>query len=811
MSSSAGSSALVHIINPSIVDTTDMRNNANSACLPNNDITINMDSASFDTTFNVIIGMIVIATLTGSTLLAIFSAFFIIIALKATTPEVTDTDQQATLTADTAIPTTDITNSELINTLETTLNNQDIDTSSGPNNATSISSTKDAAIDNEPSELVVPVDKKVRIHHHARPTADFAEVTTPATTSANDTKSTYSDNDYFGGLAFDIFDFHSLHEYLEEDQMWLAHMPHPSPAITSAPEATAIVQMNKIVKAARPARKTSHNPIFNAKLSTIYEEEEEEEIEEDEEDIEHPRSSSHEADSSFNSLADEEDFSESEEDIIAFAKKVNRLCDELEKVECFSDSQEHASTIALAQDPEATFQQWDEEDLEAFSDSEDDAVALAKKIEVDTRPSPPDSPTPPTPEGTGARFTESGFLIETPDHSPVSHTTVGLPFRTPEGKLLQTPSGIQIRKNIFSSPDQETPHHIRKVSNETNTSEDTNGSRTTATEPASPTTVYSSPDNITEYQAMAGFTVALSAKKATAINFDPIAQPGDDIEYDRKLLRDETPSPSPPRHRSPASDRSTSSNDSNKVTSPSGSEDMSTPYDYTHDSDDSEIVAVLKRPGGASYAKMSCGNWFFLNDDGSLDELNWREYEELIAFIVGDKTMRNEVQTQEEELPLPWVPWDDEPEILPEVNVEEELPLPWVPWDEPEALKPESEPKLEDQHSKSTTEVITNDINEDSIAEVAEAVINSDQPDEKWFKAEEMPPRWFVMEHIRCPGDEISYYAEYVRGSDDRWYFRLDGPEYRPLDARELRWFLNWRASTRPLTYIVELEEEECF
>lgn len=147
--------------------------------------------------------------------------------------------------------------------------------------------------------------------------------------------------------------------------------------------------------------------------------------------------------------------------------------------------------------------------------------------------------------------------------------------------------------------------------------------------------------------------------------------------------------------------------------------------------------------------------------------------------------------------------------------MEEELPLPWVPWDEPETPNSKLEPKLEGQQDKSTTEVIMNDVTEpmngNITAEVVEAIINSDQPDEKWFKAEEMPARWFVMEHIRCPGDEISYYAEYVRGSDDRWYFRLDGPEYRPLDARELRWFLNWRASTRPLTYIIELEEDECF
>lgn len=126
---------------------------------------------------------------------------------------------------------------------------------------------------------------------------------------------------------------------------------------------------------------------------------------------------------------------------------------------------------------------------------------------------------------------------------------------------------------------------------------------------------------------MAGFTVCLSAKKGTGITFDPIAQSGENISYDRKVLVEETPSPSPGRCRSPASNQSTPS---------SKSEDMSTPYDYTHHSDDSEILAVLKRPDGATYAKMSCGNWFFLNDDGTLDELNWREYEELIEFIVGD-------------------------------------------------------------------------------------------------------------------------------------------------------------------------------
>lgn len=175
-----------------------------------------------------------------------------------------------------------------------------------------------------------------------------------------------------------------------------------------------------------------------------------------------------------------------------------------------------------------------------------------------------------------------------------------------------------------------------------------------------------------------------------------------------------------------------------------------------------------------------------------------------------------EAENKEEELPLPWVPWDSagEPETVLEVNHEEELPLPWVPWDEPEVVNPELEPMPEDQTDENTNTSITKDITEinttNVAAEVAEDIINSDQPDEKWWKAEEMPPNWFVIEHIPCPGENY-HFAEYVRGSDDMWYFRLAGPEYRPLDARELRWFLSWRHDARPINTIVELEEDEFF
>lgn len=197
------------------------------------------------------------------------------------------------------------------------------------------------------------------------------------------------------------------------------------------------------------------------------------------------------------------------------------------------------------------------------------------------------------------------------------------------------------------------------------------------------------------------------------------------------------------------------------------------------------------------------------------------------------------------------------------VPADEEIPQPKVPWDEPEAVMAEIEAMLDDGNKIEATtenvvedmtestakedtktadeditetidEIITTEVTEDitetateddtkttdndipteevAAEEAANDTISSDQPDEQWFKSHEMPPKWFVLEHVRCPGDEVSHYAEYVRGSDDMWYFRLDdGAEYRPLDARELRSFLNWRAATRPMTNIMELEDDEFF
>lgn len=462
--------------------------------------------------------------------------------------------------------------------------------------------------------------------------------------------------------------------------------------------------------------------VWNPKLSTIIEQDEED-IEDEvykhrEEDIELPRSSDDEQehDSSFNSCADLEDFSD-DEDIIAYAKKVNRMCEELEKVECFSDPVEH--TIALAKDMEATFRKWDEEELEAFSDSTEDTIAIAKQVEVDTRPSPPESPvrapssirtespthTPEgapcftesgflaetpgntpvdqTPEVPGTRFSESGFLIESPDNSPAAYTPApisrisripkAVPKITPKA-APQTPVATDLRKSIFGSTTQKpvsgTPaqkpifgspvekptlaspttklifaspvgspfNHTRKVSNESNTTEESNDTAgttttTTATDtvPDSPTSVYSTldTDNVYEYQAMTGFTVCLSAKKGTGITFDPIAISGENINYDREALKEITPSPTSSHFGNP---------DDNNQSTTASADDLETPYHYSaNSSEDLEILAILERPNGPKYAKLSCGNWYSYNDaDGSVDHLNWEEYEDLIRFIVGD-------------------------------------------------------------------------------------------------------------------------------------------------------------------------------
>lgn len=367
------------------------------------------------------------------------------------------------------------------------------------------------------------------------------------------------------------------------------------------------------------------------------------------------------ASTSSHSIDDLEEFSDTEE-IIKYANKIHRLCDELDKVERFSDPVEH--TIELARDIDATFRKWDEEDLEAFSDSEDDVVALAKKIEVDTRPPPPPTPdaspeasdeafspvaTPcpvrraslvraespvravsPVRVAAEPRFTESGFMIESPDNAPISQTAEVSAARftesgflvdssnntqvqattkpsaacfTPSGFLIEssekgttrheptdfshlgpmvftsspvpeTPTGPRGPKPIFASPVGEPLSHARKVSNETNSSEETTETKdsndtkaTTVTAPDSPA-IYSDLDDSIEYQGMGGFTICVSAKKGTAITHEPasIGVPDEGIPYDSWLRRQEGPLASPTP--SPGSERSYSINESKESQEP---------------------------------------------------------------------------------------------------------------------------------------------------------------------------------------------------------------------------------------------------
>ncbi|KAK3950160.1 hypothetical protein QBC32DRAFT_265263 [Pseudoneurospora amorphoporcata] len=876
MSPTTGTSALAHIINNKMIDIADIRNDHDIHDLQpaDNKVTMDIDSAGVDTTLHAIMGMVIISTLTGNTSLTALAAFIIIVAVRITTLEddtsTVDTSaitliQQVAAPADAAIPAAHINSSQPI----------DIPADTTHINGPILGSH----IDREHFESIALTEEEAHIYRHTRPTFDIVEISIPTT----------------------------------------------NPAITSGPKAKLLIPLAKEVNVA--ARFGPHID-FTAicKLSTIYEVDEEDipsarpetkivstqTFKDDdinnsnEEDIEFPRSFGDEEDSSFNSA---EDFSDTEEDTIAFVNKVHRLCDELEKVECFSDPVEH--TIELAKDIEATFQKWDEEDLEAFSDSEENVVAIAMQIEVDTRPTPPTPPESPTraaspaPAGKGStKFTESGFLIESPDNLPIQEITRAASTRfTPSGFLVETPENAAIRhspenfatlgpmiftsspapetptgprahKPIFASPVGEPFFHTRKVSNETNTSEDTNDTKdsnetnctkTTATEPGSPATVYSSPDHTYEYQAMAGFIIALSSKTPTRIDFAPIAQSGENIHYDRRLLKEESPSPSP---MSCGNTSSTSSYDPR---------DIETPYYYSDDTpEDLDILAILERPGGPKYAKLSCGNWYFYNDDGSVDHLNWEEYEELLAFIVGDvaslpqklhqvaiqaaaklqderehvaeKTVAEEgsiveepianvgqAVNQEKELPLPWDDEEEEPATTTtettEEQIEEQPPLPWVPWDDDEPRFQEKGAVQEIQDSNDITEDFTESIDdrlplprvpwdealaivqeeEESILEVQNTMDEEEESIlERWYTADEMPPTWEVIEHIPCPAENSSF-AEYVRGSDDHWYFRLAGPEYRPLDSRELRWFISWRHDARPINTIVELGEEDFF
>lgn len=118
--------------------------------------------------------------------------------------------------------------------------------------------------------------------------------------------------------------------------------------------------------------------------------------------------------------------------------------------------------------------------------------------------------------------------------------------------------------------------------------------------------------------------------------------------------------------------------------------------------------------------------------------------------------------------------------------------------------------KVTEQVAKTVTEELSNEVTNNIATEVAEEVIEEEESIlETWYSADQMPPTWEVTESIRCPGHNA--FADYVLGSDDHWYFRLAGPEYRPLDARELRWFGNWRHAARPTNTIAEFGEDDFF
>ncbi|KAK3395816.1 hypothetical protein B0T20DRAFT_487302, partial [Sordaria brevicollis] len=872
MSFAPGSSAIAHLAGPKMNDLLDSRHpsaDIDNALIPTANTTDPPDTADMDHTLKTIVAMIIISALIGNTLLSAISVLIVLVAYRITTPETT------TIT-DAALPCEDLTPLK------------PVDAPSLLDNAAPANPTQDARIDDTPSEAIPLTEEEVHVYRHTRPTFDITEVLAPAPDSKIDISLAINDDsDCTGGLASDVFDFKTFERYLAEDKMYLTHPIHPNPAITSTglkvTKKTNKKKSKKNATAARPAPKLSKTTVFNPKLSMIAEEDEiEEDIENEEhkllqeEDIELPRSGSSDEesghDNSFNSCADLEDFSEDEEaediitfaknpnscadvedfsdeeDIIAFAKKVNRMCEELEKVERFSEPVEH--TIALAQDWDATFRKWDEEELETF-DSEEDAIAMAKKIEFDTRPSPPPTPTPSntpadqTPEAPETRFSESGFLIESPDNSPAPYTP------TPASRISRIPISripkATPKAPIFASPvGSPFGQHNRKVSNESNTTEESNqtndtvGTTATTAPPDSPKLAYSThstpDDNVYSYQAMTGFTVCLSAKKGTGITFDPIAISGENINYDRDTLKEISPSPTSsqfgPADHNPDPNQSTASATSEE-------EQWETPYHYStttpaadgEEEDELQILAILERPStGRKYAKLSCGNWYGYretpdnsdNDDGfEVDHLTWDEYEDLIRFIVGDVAS---LPTKLHSIGS----------LVPADETQEEV----VSWDEPEAMMAEIEAMLggtgdntevteqsftEDitegaakstveDITKSDAEQITETTDEPITTEEANTTISSDQPDEAWFKPHQMPRNWFVLEHVRCPGADVSYYAEYVRGSDDMWYFRLEDPiEYRPLDARELRSFLNWRAAERPMTSIVEVEGEEFF
>lgn len=303
MSSTPGLSALAHTMNDAMIDASDMRDikdDIHKHHSADENMASIADSARIDTTFNVITGMIVIATLSGNNILATFSAVFIIIAIKITTPEVIHTDsiqaQQADITikADTTATYATISESYGISNFPTAHYEMDI--------SSAIDTTNDGTdraaeyIDTIP---IAPTEACLHKYRHILPTFDIVEVITPATTSDDDTKSATSeeDSDCFGTLTSDVFNCKAFEKIFAEDRMYLVQLITPNPAITTTVKAKLCIPMQTEIKRAslfdpKPRKSTSNPmnnqikanirivgiPLFNAvcKLPTIYEVEEEE-------------------------------------------------------------------------------------------------------------------------------------------------------------------------------------------------------------------------------------------------------------------------------------------------------------------------------------------------------------------------------------------------------------------------------------------------------------------------------------------------------------------------------------------------------
>ena len=248
MSSTIGASALARPIDRDMVDTINIDSNINDASHSTDDIAIEMNSTNIDTTLNAVIGMIIISALTGNTILAILGTFLLIIADRITKPDTIITE--VTTITDAAIIATNITNSDSVDTLQVHIRSQDFDTPKDLDTITTVGPIEDAPNDIESSVIVVPADSNVHCCHHDRPTFDIIEFAAPTTSPINDTKLMTSDNDSFGGLASDVFNYTAFEKHFKEDKMYFVQTPPSNAAITTGPKAKLVIPLQRDINQA---------------------------------------------------------------------------------------------------------------------------------------------------------------------------------------------------------------------------------------------------------------------------------------------------------------------------------------------------------------------------------------------------------------------------------------------------------------------------------------------------------------------------------------------------------------------------------